>query len=367
MEIFVPGRLCLFGEHSDWAGLYHRANDQIEPGMAVVTGIDQGIYANAEHAASFRFRTVRENGEHGDWVEWPLSARFLKTIAESGGYYAYVAGTAAFMLEQYNVSGLSIDINKVTLPIKKGFSSSAAICVLVARAFNRLYNLRLSVRGEMEAAYHGEIMTPSRCGRLDQACAYGNKPVLIRFASENIDVETLEVGSDLHWVFADLKGEKDTRKILSDLNACYPYARDSIAENVQKALGPENRRICEQVIEAMRMGDAARIGCLMDESQRIFDEWVAPACTSELLSPILSRVLSDHKVRELALGAKGVGSHGDGAVQMICKNAADKKQLRDYLNECGMNAYAFTIRKQHNIRQTSAKEVKLFNEAGGIR
>ena len=25
-EIFVPGRLCLFGEHSDWAGKYRTMN-----------------------------------------------------------------------------------------------------------------------------------------------------------------------------------------------------------------------------------------------------------------------------------------------------------------------------------------------------
>ncbi len=24
VELFVPGRLCLFGEHSDWAGSYAR-------------------------------------------------------------------------------------------------------------------------------------------------------------------------------------------------------------------------------------------------------------------------------------------------------------------------------------------------------
>ena len=366
MDIFVPGRLCLFGEHSDWAGLFHRVNDQIEPGMAIVTGIEQGIYANAERAASFRFRTIRENGENTGWVEWPLSAKFLKAVAESGGYYAYVAGIAAFMLEHYDVGGLSIDVGKVTLPIRKGFSSSAAVCVLVARAFNRLYNLRLSVRGEMEAAYHGEIMTPSRCGRLDQACAYGQKPVLIRFASENIDVELLEVGTNLHWVFADMKGKKDTLKILSDLNVCYPYARDSIAKNVQRALGPENRRICEQVVEAVRFGDAARIGQLMDESQKVFDEWVAPACPSELCSPLLSRMVRDRRVRELALGAKGVGSHGDGAVQMICRNVADQKALCDYLNGMKMKAYTFTIRRQCAVRVAGPDADAVFDEVEGF-
>lgn len=351
MNIFVPGRLCLFGEHSDWAGLYNRTNSAVEPGMAIVTGIEQGIYGYAERSEKFRFRALKDDGTHDAWIEWPLSVKQLKATAEEGGYYSYVAGVAAFMLEYYDVGGLSIDITKVTLPIKKGLSSSAAICVLVARAFNMVYDLQISVRGEMEAAYRGEIMTPSRCGRLDQACAYGTKPVLMRFASENIEVERLAVGKELHWVFADLNGEKDTMKILSSLNACYPYAQDQKSKNVQEALGPENRRIVEQVIKAMRAGDAVRIGELMDESQRIFDKMVAPACPSELTSPLLHEVMADARVRELSLGVKGVGSHGDGTVQMICKDAEDQEALCAYLKGRGLEAFCFTIPAQRSIRK----------------
>lgn len=51
-----------------------------------------------------------------------------------------------------------------TLPLKKGLSSSAALCVLVARAFNRVHALRLTTRGEMQYAYEGERMTPSQVG-----------------------------------------------------------------------------------------------------------------------------------------------------------------------------------------------------------
>jgi len=32
MKIFVPGRICLFGEHSDWAGGYRRISAQSEKG-----------------------------------------------------------------------------------------------------------------------------------------------------------------------------------------------------------------------------------------------------------------------------------------------------------------------------------------------
>lgn len=351
MNIFVPGRLCLFGEHSDWAGLYNRTNAEVEPGMAIVTGIEQGIYGYVERSDRFRFRAMKPDGTHDEWIEWPMSVRQLKSTAAEGGYYSYVAGVAAFMLEYYDVGGLSIDITKVTLPIKKGLSSSAAICVLVARGFNLTYDLQMSVRGEMEAAYRGEIMTPSRCGRLDQACAYGEKPVLMRFASENIDVERLAVGKDLHWVFADLNGEKDTKKILSSLNACYPFAQDEQSRKVQEALGPDNRCIVERVIEAMRQGDAETIGVLMDESQQLFDEKIAGACPSEFDSPLLHKVMADPKVRELALGSKGVGSHGDGTVQMICGDAEKQQALCDYLNSQGMDAYVFTIRAQRSVRK----------------
>ena len=53
-EIFVPGRLCLFGEHTDWAGKYRTMNAEIVPGAALVTGIEQGIHATIEKATTFK-------------------------------------------------------------------------------------------------------------------------------------------------------------------------------------------------------------------------------------------------------------------------------------------------------------------------
>ncbi len=44
LELFVPGRLCIIGEHSDWAGIHRMTNSDIVPGQAIVTGIEQGIY-----------------------------------------------------------------------------------------------------------------------------------------------------------------------------------------------------------------------------------------------------------------------------------------------------------------------------------
>ena len=41
MKLFVPGRLCLFGEHTDWAGHYRTMNADIEPGAAIVTVLNK--------------------------------------------------------------------------------------------------------------------------------------------------------------------------------------------------------------------------------------------------------------------------------------------------------------------------------------
>ena len=45
MELFVPGRICLFGAHSDWAGGYRRINSAVGRGYTIITGTNQGLYA----------------------------------------------------------------------------------------------------------------------------------------------------------------------------------------------------------------------------------------------------------------------------------------------------------------------------------
>ena len=57
LELFVPGRLCLFGEHTDWAGKYRTMNADIVPGASIVTGIEQGIYAEVEKSPIFEMHS----------------------------------------------------------------------------------------------------------------------------------------------------------------------------------------------------------------------------------------------------------------------------------------------------------------------
>lgn len=66
LELFVLGRLCILGEHSDWAGVNRLFNSSIVPGMALVTGIEQGIYASIEKSDKFIISSDLEcfNGEY---------------------------------------------------------------------------------------------------------------------------------------------------------------------------------------------------------------------------------------------------------------------------------------------------------------
>ena len=130
MKLFVPGRICIFGEHSDWAGGYRRINIDIEKGHTLIIGTNQGIYAEVEeHPTSLILTSTTPEGEKLGPTEIPMQPDNLLQVAQEGGYWSYIAGVAYQVLTNYHVRGLVIDNYKTDLPIKKGLSSSAAICV----------------------------------------------------------------------------------------------------------------------------------------------------------------------------------------------------------------------------------------------
>ena len=350
IHLFVPGRLCLFGEHSDWAGMYRTVNSEIEKGQAIVSGVEQGIYATAEKADRFIITTSPDFPEKESW-ECEMDSSKLLEVAQQGGYFSYVAGVASYINDNYRVGGVKITIEKRDLPIKSGLSSSAAICVLVARAFNQLYLLRMNIKGEMQAAFRGEQRTPSRCGRLDQACAYGVKPVQMEFDGVEIDSKPIRVGSTFHWVIANLMASKDTIKILADLGKAYPFANTDAEKKVQEALGRDNTEIVSKAKDLLIKGDAEGLGRLMKEAQALFDEKVAPMC-SELEAPVLHSVLKDPYISELTWGGKGVGSQGDGTVQFLAKDEKSAQKLQEYLkNEKGMPSFLLTLKPGQTVRK----------------
>ena len=353
MKIFVPGRICLFGEHSDWAGGYRRTHADIEKGYTLIAGTSQGIYAEATpHASELVVTATMPDGERMGPRVIPMDRRSLLREAQEGGFFSYVAGVAYQIMTHYHVRGLRIDNFRTDLPVKKGLSSSAAICVLTARAFNRIYDLKMTVRGEMECAYAGEILTPSRCGRMDQGCAFGNRPVLMTFDGDHLDCTELRVKQDLFFVIVDLCAQRDTMEILAHLNRCYPVAQTEVEKGVQKYLGEINRGIVDGAREALVAGDARRIGELMREAQRLFDRYMAPACPSQLTAEVLHKVLGYGPIQEYIWGAKGVGAQGDGTAQFVAKDEVSQEKVVEIIeHDLKMPCLKFCLSAGSRVRK----------------
>jgi UTP-glucose-1-phosphate uridylyltransferase/mevalonate kinase len=353
MKLFVPGRICLLGEHSDWAGGYRRINADIEKGYAIICGTNQGIYAEVEaHPNKLIVTSTTPDGEEMGPYEVLMEPQALLEEAQKGGFWSYSAGVAYQVLTNYHVRGLVIRNYRTDLPIKKGLSSSAAICVLTARAFNRVYDLKLTIRGEMELAYQGEITTPSRCGRMDQGCAFGNRPVLMTFDGDRLDTRELRVEKDLYFVLVDLMAHKDTMEILNRLNRCFPVAENEAEHNVQKLLGPINKDITHRAIDALFKSDAERLGALLLEAQDYFDRFAAPVCPEELTAPALHRVLNHPPLKGHIYGGKGVGSQGDGTAQFLCRSAADQDAVIEILQkDLGLPAMKLNLSAGPKVRK----------------
>jgi len=321
-ELFVPGRLCLFGEHSDWAAQYG-----LHPGYCLVIGTDQGLTARARQAGNFTVETElpdadgRPSGRRRqitcDWSAETL----LSAARDEHEFFRYCAGVAREMFDRPGVTGgIDLRIESFDLPLRKGVSSSAAVCILMAKAFDAAYELGMFPHELMDAAYRGERLTGSQCGRMDQACIYGKTPVLLTFRmSDEVRVEPLFPGREIDMFFVDLGGRKDTVRILSDLQAAY---RGDVG--VQRGLGPENERIVRQAYRALNSGDAAWLGELMNQAQCNFDRLVAPASPERLASPLLHKLLAFEPIRGHVFGGKGVGSQGDGTAQFVARGAADR-------------------------------------------
>ncbi|MBD3422504.1 MAG: GHMP kinase [Chitinivibrionales bacterium] len=353
MKIFVPGRICIFGEHSDWAGGYRRINGALEKGSTIITGTNQGLYAEVKpHPSKLIFKATLEDGTKKGPFEIPMNRDRLLEEAQKEGFFSYAAGVAYQVLTHYRVRGLEIDNYLTDLPVKKGLSSSAAVTVMVARAFNRIYDLKMTIRGEMEFAYLGEITTPSRCGRMDQGCAYGSRPIMMSFDGDRIDVKEISIGSDLYFVIVDLCAGKDTKEILNRLNHAFPFAEDDVSKAVQHYLGRINADITRDALEAIENGDAVRIGAIMRQAQQEFDKACTPACPSQLSSPVLHKVLEYEPIQPYILGGKGVGSQGDGTAQFIVRDEAAQHQVISILEkDLKMQCLKLVIQSARRVRK----------------
>jgi len=343
IEVASPGRLCLFGEHSDWAAEYG-----MHSGHCIVVGTDQCIQAEVRASDGFRVETLvpdemgRPSGRTRQ-MSCPWDDELLLAAAkDQNEFFRYCAGVAyGIKQRESTATGLDIRITKMELPLKKGVSSSAAVCILVAKAFNEVFDLCLFPNELMEISYLGERLTGSQCGRMDQACVYGSVPVLLVFEKgRNVQIEPIFAQEDIHMFYVDLAGQKNTLRILKDLHNS--YLKD---ERVQGALGTENEHTVRRVFQMIQRGKAEELGELMTEAQGIFDDALA-VHSKELAAPLLHELLAFTDIQPHVYGGKGVGSQGDGTAQFVARSLADRDRAMEKITTsfAQMRCFPLTIR-----------------------
>ena len=107
--LFVPGRVCIMGEHSDWSGGFRRFNPNIKKGYTLVVGTNQGLFAEVRsHPSSLIVVTTTDKGETMK-MEISMQPRALLKEARAGGFFSYAAGVAYKIMTDYRVSGIVIN------------------------------------------------------------------------------------------------------------------------------------------------------------------------------------------------------------------------------------------------------------------
>jgi len=354
LEVTSSGRLCLFGEHSDWAADYG-----IHRGCCLVVGTDQSIKATVHPSPQFSVAILLPGdlGPPSGWerrftCDWAQDV-LLSSAQDETEFFRYCAGVAHEMNKRYALPhGLDIRIKEMDLPLKKGVSSSAAVCILIAKAFDQYFNLKLFPHELMEMAYLGERLTGSQCGRMDQACLYGKIPVLLFLEkAKQIRIEPIFPGHALHLFFVDLGGKKDTVEILIDLQNHYTQS-----QGLQTALGRANEQFVRSACQFIQAGDAKALGELMIQAQAVFDRDVAVHSPRQLDSPLLHELLSFQAIQGHIFGGKGVGSQGDGTAQFVAKNPMHRDQAIKAIEQAfpQMRCFPLTINSASTSEAVSA-------------
>ncbi|MBN2851132.1 MAG: GHMP kinase [Clostridia bacterium] len=351
MELFVPGRLCLFGEHSDWASLYQPQNKKIPSGSALVSLLDLGIYARAEKSTHIEINSVINENDMEKKLTLLCAADVseLQVYIDEHHFFSYAASICQYMIRHYHVEGIFLDNYKTTLPIKKGLASSASFSVLLVRAFNRVYHLGLTFDDEREIAFLCENISHSRCGRMDHACAYPKSIMHLAFNHGRTVYSNIEMAKDIYLVIVDLNGVKNTRVILDNLNSHYPFPRNRKERGFHRYLGKYNIRTIEKAASFLKKGKVKQLGHLMNKVQKQFDRHVQPFSEEDLSSPLLHSLLNDKSIYPFIYGGKGVGSHGDGCAQLIARDGEKQLLLVSYLISKGYRCYPVMIKKEIHL------------------
>ena len=336
IKTFVPGRVGFIGELSDLVSPYLDKNKKLIPGKCLACRINKGIYAVSRKSQRiiYQFKKLK--------FECDLNESSLLQEINNNSFYSYLCGTILYLFRKYSVGGIDITISKMDLPIKVGLSSSAAFSLTIVKAYNELYNLKLTDDEIINCAHEGEILAGSRCGNLDYVSIMNDGLLLLTFYKDQTMIERIPLRKSLHFLVVDLNSSKNTKKIMHIFNR--ELSSDFTSDDILDIVGQTNEEIVYHAVDAIKNSDITEFINCLNKAQNLMDK--ASGICDEFIAPKLHIIMKDNYIKKLSCGIKSIGSGGDGSALIIANNINDLSKIKKYLKKIyGMKSIDFTIKR----------------------
>lgn len=320
-QVSSPGRICLAGEHCDYA-----KGKSIAVSLSKKVSIKGNVRPGQGILVKSRLNDLQEHLSFNtdDEIDFRNPLKYCQ------------AATKVMSDKGYKIGGASLEIDS-DLPIRKGLSSSAAVTVATIKFFNQAYNLGLNVDEIAELAYVAEHdILRIGCGRMDQLVSAYESFLLLDFSQGLPKVIKLPSPSlTLRLLVGIPVGlERNTESLLSDCKKSYFTPKNDDDQNFIKTL---DRLIPEQVIipmqAALKRGGLNSVGRLLRVNQKLYDNYFQPI-SPHFRSSYLSSFLETAK-RHGSIGEKWIGAGGNGS--FLC--LVDEPSKRADLKKALLNVY----------------------------
>ncbi len=308
--------------------------------MAKATGIGYGktilfgehfvVYGLPAIASAISDRTIAtvEAGEPGSGIA------LIDNRPQVEGYKETKKGEIVNEMEALK-KHFGLDAGKAPLKITlsgglecaSGVGASAALASSIARALGRYFSLNLTDEQVNEAAYVAETAGSGTPSGIDNTCStYGGMLIFEKNMQGGSNrIELLAVKKPLDIVLAGTGITQETKKVVADV--CAQKEKDP-----QKfdRIFAEYRRLFGKALQALKDGDAKKVGELMDVNQELLRR-IGVSC------PEIEQVISIAK-KNGALGAKLTGTGRGGLVICLAENPAAQGRISQALERAGYGA-----------------------------
>jgi len=295
-------------------------------------------------------------------VNWDSDLKYvagvLKAFQKRKDLPYSLGGMKLRFLRAEEVSRLPVpekDRRLTDLPVKKGLSSSAAMCVAISAVIDITHRRGLDDLGRVkdyiskteiltfcaDMAYTGERRELNiNCGQMDPyASAYGGV-LYIDCTREPAIVHPLKPRVDLPLVIGDA-GPKDTQRVLAWLGERFKAREPAFMEGMTNIV-----RIVKEAKDELDKAkpDPYRIGELMNENQRYLSKYLKVSGDCPISASNLDKLINA-SLKAGALGAKLSGSGGGGCMIALCQ-PEDVSKVARAIREAGGETHTSKVAEE---------------------